>query len=164
MAKESENGAPNPVLDPTYIFDAIEFPDAYKISYLASAIVVPAYEDVLQETGLLRAEYNLLMSLSYYPAMSSRDVAILTRMPRNSISRAVHRMEAEGYITRASDPGDGRKTKLTVTKSGREMHQKVATYLVAREKEVIAALNTEEHQQLQHLLRKLATHAAALDR
>ena len=37
------------------IFESVEFPDAYKVSYLANAIVFPTYEDIRKDFGLVRA-------------------------------------------------------------------------------------------------------------
>ena len=105
-------------MDPTHIFDAVEFPDAYRISYLANAIVLPGYDVVKQEFGLIRSEYLLILCLTHYPELTAQEVARLTRRPRNSISRAVHRMVAEGYIERTQDPGDGRQARLTITPAG----------------------------------------------
>ncbi|MEM9432404.1 MAG: MarR family transcriptional regulator [Pseudomonadota bacterium] len=154
----------NTDLDPTRIFDSIEFPHAYKVSYLANAIVIPTYEDVLRDFGILRPEYHLLMTLAHYPALASIDIAELTRMPRNSISRAVKRMEDEGYITRAEDPTDRRKSKLRVTDSGRAMHERIAAYLVDREAEVFEILSEKERHSFEETLQKLAVHASKLDR
>ncbi|MEM6934407.1 MAG: MarR family transcriptional regulator [Pseudomonadota bacterium] len=154
----------NPELDPTLIFETVEFRDAYKISYLANAIVIPTYDDVLRDFGLFRTEYHLLMCLAHYPFLTSRDVAQLTRMPRNSISRGVHRMEAEGYITRAEDAEDRRKFKLRITDAGRDMHGKIAAYLVAREAEILGILSEEERDRLRETLTKLSVHASRLER
>lgn len=154
----------NAKLDPTLIFDTVEFPDAYKISYLANAIIVPTYEDVLKAYGLLRTEYHLLMCLSHYPVLASTEVARLTRMPRNSISRAVKRMEKEGYVTRKQDPDDLRKSKLKATISGQKLHDQVAARFVKREAEILRALSSRERAQFQNMLSKLAVHAANLER
>ncbi|MEM9319144.1 MAG: MarR family transcriptional regulator [Pseudomonadota bacterium] len=151
-------------LDPTLIFEAVEFPDAYKISYLANAIIFPVYEDVLRDFGLFRAEYQLLMCLTHYAVLSSRDVAVLTRMPRNSISRAVSRMERNGYLTRTPNPDDRRKSKLAITPPGRQMHEKIAAYFATREREVLDALPARERAQFRALLSKLAVNASKLDR
>ena len=94
MARKSES------LDYSNIFEAVEFPDAYKVSYLANAIVFPTYEDVRKDFGLVRAEYHLLLCLAHYSELTAQDVARITRRPRNSISRAVHRMLDLGFIKR----------------------------------------------------------------
>ena len=104
------------------------------------------------------------MCLAHYPVLASRDVARLTRMPRNSISRAVKRMEEEGYITRAEDPEDRRRSKLKATASGKKMHAKIAAYLVKRESEILDVLPSNERTQLKKTLSKLAVHASSLDR
>ena len=156
----SPNDAASP--DLTGIFDTVEFRDAYRISYLANAIVVPGYEGIRREFGIIRAEYILLVCLAHFPVLTAQDVSRISRRPRNSISRAVHRMLAEGYLDRARDPQDGRQARLKLTPKGRALHEKVAARLVERQEEVLAPLNGKERRQLDGLLQKLALHAAGL--
>lgn len=151
-------------LELTDIFETVEFPDAYKISYLANAIVIPSYEDIRRDFGMVRAEYHLLLCLAHYTALTAQDIARMTRRPRNSISRAVHRMLNEGYIKRVPDPEDGRQAKLTITVEGRDMHTKIATYLTSREAEVLDVLSHGEREHFREILRKLSFHAAGLER
>lgn len=139
-------------------------PGAYRLSYLASAIVGPGYDDVRRETGLIRGEYLLLLCLAHEPVLTAQDVARMTRRPRNSISRAVHRMLAEGYIDRAADPNDGRQARLTITDKGREMQTRIEAILAAREREVLGVLNGRDRSDLDRLLRKLVSHASSLPR
>ena len=150
--------------DLTRIFDTIEYPDAYRITYLANAIVIPGYEAVKRDFGVIRSEYILLVCLSHYPELTAQDVARISRGPRNTISRAVHRMLSEGYIKRAPDPEDGRQARLRITPAGRALHKKVATYLQRRQEEVLGGLDPEERAALSGLLRKAALHAAALEK
>ena len=137
---------------------------AYRISYVTSAIVGPGYDEVRRQTGLIRGEYLLLLCLSHQPVLTAQDVARMTRRPRNSISRAVHRMLNDGYIDRAPDPDDGRQARLTITQKGRAMQSRIEAILAAREDEVLGVLNAEEHAALERLLNKLTRHAAGLPR
>lgn len=148
--------------DPTRMFDSVEFRDAYRMSYLTNAVIVPTYEQVRRDFGIIRAEYHLLMCLAHYPTLSAQDVSNLTRRPRNSISRAVHRMQAEGYLDRSPHPDDGRQALLTITATGRALHDKIAARLSARQEEVLAPLSAAERRQLDRLLQKLSIHTAAL--
>ena len=150
--------------DLTRIFTDVEFSDAYRISYLANAIVVPTYEDIKRDFGIIRAEYHLLLCLDHYPVLTAQDISRMTRRPRNSISRAVHRMLAEGFIVRAPDPEDGRQLRLSITPRGRTLHEKVAAYLVKREAELLEVLPSAEREALRCTLQKLAMHAASLTR
>lgn len=135
---------------------------AYRLSYVTSALVGPGYDAVKRETGLIRGEYLLLLCLAQQPVLTAQDVARMTRRPRNSISRAVHRMLDEGYIDRAPDPDDGRQARLTITPKGRAMQARVEAILKVREDEVFAALDPAEHAALDRILQKLSSHAAGL--
>ena len=146
------------------MFTSIEFPDAYRISYLASAIVIPTYEEIRREFGIVRAEYLLLGCLAHYEQLSAQDVARLTRRPRNSISRAVHRLLDDGYLDRSPDPDDGRQANLTITPAGRELHDKIAALFVQREAEILEPLSATQRRQLDSILGDLSHHAAALPR
>lgn len=158
----SEQTSDNDAPDPARIFETVEFPDAYRISYLANAMVVPAYEAIRREFGIIRAEYLLLLCLAHFPVLSAQDVARMTRRPRNSISRAVHRMLAEGYLDRAPDPRDGRQARLRITRKGRVLHQAIAAGLRVRQEALLAPLDEKERRQLDALLRKLSAHAIGL--
>ncbi|MEL7465155.1 MAG: MarR family transcriptional regulator [Pseudomonadota bacterium] len=149
--------------DLTTIFETVEFADAYRISYLANAVVTPGYDAVKREYGVIRGEYLLLCCLSHYPVLTAQDVATISRRPRNTISRAVHRMLAEGYIERAPDPDDGRQSRLTITPAGRALHGKIAAMLAERQETVLGGLGEEERATLSALLLKAARHAATLD-
>jgi len=68
--------------DLTRIFDTVEFRDAYRISYLANAIVVPGYDAIQREFGIIRAEYILLVCLAHFPVLTAQDVSRIARRPR----------------------------------------------------------------------------------
>ena len=73
-------------------------------------------------------------------------------------------MLSVGYLNRVPDPDDGRQAKLSITPSGRALHDAIAKTLVTRQEEVLDALDDSERQEFQRLLQKLALHTATLDR
>ena len=148
--------------DLTRIFDPIEYPEAYRITYLANAIVFPAYDAIKRDFGLVRAEYILLACLSHFDELTAQDVARISRRPRNTISRAVHRMLAEGFIIRDQDPADGRQSHLRITPKGRALHSRISTYLTKSQDDVLAGLTHQERNTLSTILKKAALHAATL--
>lgn len=149
--------------DLTRIFDTIEYPEAYRITYLANAIVFPAYAAIKKDFGLVRAEYILLACLSHFDVLTAKDVARISRRPRNTISRAVHRMLDEGFLDRAPDPDDGRQSWLRITPAGRSLHDRISVYLRRRQEEVLEVLGSEERKTLSRLLKKAALGAAKLN-
>lgn len=143
------------VLDPIDFIDRVEFRDAALLSFVTSAIIVPAYDTVKREAGITRAEYLLLLCLSHYPALTAQDVSRLTGRPRNSISRAVHRMLAVGHLSRQQDPSDARQAQLTITPTGRALHEQIAETLRLAQEDVLSALTAAERETVVGLLRKV---------
>ena len=111
-----------PSRDLTAIFHRNEARDTFRISYMANSLVLPVYDDIKREFGLSRGEYLLLFCLAHLPELTAQDVTNMTGRPRNSISRAVHRMLTEGYLDRTPDPEDGRQAMLRITSKGRKFH------------------------------------------
>ena len=149
--------------DFTSLLEKIEFPEAYRITFLAGSIAVPAYAAIKRDLGIIRAEYVLLACLAHFEEMTAQDVATVARRPRNTVSRAVHRMVAEGYIERAPDAEDGRQARLKITPAGRALHKKAAKYLKARQDQLLGTLEPEERKQLSALLLKLALGASRME-
>jgi len=137
------------------IFERNEVRDTFRISYLANRLVVPVYEDIKREFGLNRGEYLLLFCLSHIEELTSQDVADMTGRPRNSISRAVHRMLEDGYLTRSPDPADGRQALLRITYEGQELHGQIVPRFLVREEQILCAIDSDERRQLDRLLAKL---------
>ena len=146
---------------PPDFLDIVEFREAALLSFATSAIIVPAYDRVKKEFGIIRAEYLLLLCLAHFPVLTAQDISRITGRPRNSISRAVHRMLNEGYITRVPDPDDGRQSNLAITETGKALHKKIAARLVESQDKVLASLSQQERATLENILDKLARNTSA---
>lgn len=146
--------------DFTSLFEVIDFPDAYRTTFLAGAIAGPAYGRIKQEFGLIRAEFVLLACLAHFDEMKAQDIADISQRPRNTVSRAVHRMVDEGYIERAPDSRDGRQALLRITPSGRALQKAASRHLCAAQEAVFGALDADERKVFSDLLLKLAVHAS----
>ena len=162
MPDEQPNTAPKlpESSELTALFDRAENRHLYRLSYIANALVLPVYDGIKRDFGLSRGEYLLLFCLSHMPVLTARDVAEMTKRPRNSISRAVHRMFDEGYIDRVQDPEDGRQARLSITAKGRALHERIIGLFVDRENEIFGVLDTTEMEVLDAILQKLAHRAA----
>lgn len=141
--------------------EKVEFRDAALLSYVTSAIIVPAYDAIKRDYGVIRAEYMLLLCLSHYPLLTAQDVSRLTGRPRNSISRAVNRMLREGHIKRVPDPEDARQAQLSITASGRRLHKSISTDMTAKQEAVLSGLTSKERETLAMLLRKTTMHVTS---
>ena len=143
------------------IFSRNEVRDTFRISFMANSLVLPVYDEIKREHGLSRGEYLLLFCLTHLSELTAQDVANMTGRPRNSISRAVHRMLSEGYIDRTPDPDDGRQANLTIMPKGRALHEKIVQRFVARENELLGVLDRQDRDALDRILEKLVLRTAA---
>ena len=141
--------------DLSVIFKRPTIRDTFRISYLANRLVLPAYNDIKRVYGLSRGEYLLLFCLSYIEELTAQDVAEMTGRPRNSISRAVHRMLDEGYLKRSPDPTDGRQALLRITAKGERLHKRILPLFEEQEAKMLDNLTSEERKLLDSLLKKL---------
>lgn len=148
--------------DPRQVFTNNPIRDTYRLSFMANNLVLPVYDAIKRGYGLNRGEYLLLFCLAQVPRLTAQQVAWLTGRPRNSISRAVHRMLDEGYLERVPDPGDGRQAILTLTDRGRRLNEEILPLFEARERQLLAPLSDRERDTLDRLLGKLVRHTAAL--
>lgn len=152
-----------PSEDFTALFETIGFPEAYRITYLAGSITGPAYDAIKRDFGIIRAEFVLLACLAHFDEMKAQDIADISRRPRNTVSRSVHRMVEEGYIERSPDADDGRQALLRITPAGRALQDKAAQYLKTRQDRVLAALSADDRNAFSDILLKLAINATKLD-
>lgn len=129
--------------------------DTFRISFMANSLVLPVYDTIKQMHDLNRGEYLLIHALSVAPQMTAQEVAHLSGRPRNSISRAVHRMVDKGYVLRVPDPDDGRQATLTITETGRALVARILPLFEKRQEELLGVLSAGERATLDRLLDKL---------
>ena len=141
------------------IFKRPTIRDTFRISYLANRLVLPAYDDIKRAYGLSRGEYLLLFCLSYIEELTAQDVAKMPGRPRNSISRAVHRMLDKGYLKRSPDPADGRQALLRITAKGERLHKRILPLFEEQEAKMLDNLTSKERKLLDSLLKKLVLRA-----
>ena len=73
-------------------------PFTFRINYLALLYNTPLYTWVQDTYGLKRSEYVVLYSLALADGGSARDISHTSGFPKNTLSRAIKRLELMGLI------------------------------------------------------------------
>ena len=128
---------------------------AGKLSWLANFFSGPIYRRMEMEKGLTRPEFVVLHCTTHVPLVTARDIAQMTGLPKNSISRAVQRLLRDGRISRGSASADAGALPLAVTAKGRALYNELIKAFVARESEMLVPLSRAERAELDRLLDKL---------
>ncbi len=131
-------------------------PFTFRINYLALLYNTPLYSWVQDTYGLKRPEYVVLYSLALADGGSARDISRTSGFPKNTLSRAVKRLELMGLIdARIKAPGGGRKQALHLSEKGWTLFHETRPAFEALEKRMLTALSDGERQMLFELMSKV---------
>lgn len=131
-------------------------PLTFRINYLALLYNTPLYSWVHDTFGLKRPEYVVLYSLALADGGSARDVSRTSGFPKNTLSRAINRLELTGLIeARSKAPGGGRKQALHLSEKGWALFHQTRPAFEAQENRMLQALSDGERQMLSELMSKL---------
>ncbi len=100
-------------------------------------------------------EWRILMALYAYNDLVFNEVVERTSMDKARVSRAQRRLVDLDMIETFGDPDDGRKVILSLTPTGVDMCEAILPEAAKREAWFLAALDAEEHRQLDIILDKL---------
>jgi len=135
---------------------------AFRLNYLALRYNTPCYSAVQKHEGLSRIEYVVIYSLALHPGGQARDIAASSGFPKNSLSRAIAKLEGASLIRRSRDTDDRREQSLHLTRSGRALFKRTLPDFEQREKQMLDVLSPREQKTLSLLLAKVVTHVSSL--
>ncbi len=139
-------GLPNPVKDPSHEF--------VMTVMLASRMLSTAGRQLLSNTGLTEAQFNILMLLRYQFADGATQVGLsrCVLVNRANITGLVDRLERDGLVARKSKKGDRRIKIVTLTPKGAD-HLSIAEPLYFEGiKKVSKGISQTEQQAVEETL------------
>lgn len=135
-------------------------PFTFRINYLALLYNTPLYSWIQDSYGLKRPEYVVLYSLALADGGSARDVSDTSGFPKNTLSRAIKRLELMGLIeAREKAPGGGRTQALFLSEKGWEVVHATRPVFEAQEQQMLKTLTEGERQMLFELMSKVVRDA-----
>ena len=131
-------------------------PFTFRINYLALLYNTPLYDWIQGTYGLKRPEYVVLYSLALVDGGSARDISRTSGFPKNTLSRAIKRLELMGLIeARSKAPGGGRRQALRLSEKGWAMINETRPVFEAQENRMLEVLSSGERQMLSELMSKV---------
>jgi DNA-binding MarR family transcriptional regulator len=127
----------------------------YRIGYLFNHFSGPVYKWTATELGLQRPEFATLFCAAHLSHVTATDVASLTGIPKNSVSRAVKKLLSEGLLLSHGDERDARRSFLTLTEKGLEIHASILPRFRERQERMVSVLSATERAEFNRLLNKL---------
>jgi DNA-binding MarR family transcriptional regulator len=122
----------------------------------ASSVLESRLEAKLSDVGLSIAKLAALNRLSEAgESLPLGQLADRLACVKSNVTQLVDRLEADGLVSRTSDPNDRRSKLAVLTDAGRKAYEKGSAIQQQAERELFGALTTDESATLHELLEKL---------
>ena len=134
----------------------------YQLSIAANAvsrIVAAAYQ---QRFDLSVPEWRLVAVLHEHGDCTQQDLVGLTLMDKVAVSRAAIALSKRRLVSRAPDAHDGRARRLRLSKSGQDLHQRIAPAALDYEAQLVASFSASEIAALREMLGRIEKAAREL--
>jgi DNA-binding MarR family transcriptional regulator len=121
-------------------------------------IIDAELEATFAEHGLNGPDFAALVTLRRLDqptGVSQRELMGELHLTSGTMSVRVERLHDQGLVSRSPDPDDRRNTRITLTKAGRALFERVTPAHVSTENRLLAALSPEQRDDLVILLRQL---------
>jgi DNA-binding MarR family transcriptional regulator len=104
---------------------------------------------------LTSTQWAALSKLAETGPCSQNQLGRLTAMDVATIKGVIDRLTARGLTETSADPEDGRRLRVSLTRAGQQLTEKVAANALAISKETLAPLDPRERELFVTLLEKL---------
>lgn len=105
--------------------------------------------------GLDIPQWRVLATLGYQSTCTAQTIVCLTYTHKSTISRAVSKLTAAGFIESASSETDKREQLLRLSPAGQVLYDELAPLAREVEAEVIAEMQSDNYEELKHALATL---------
>src|ERR1700746_354940 len=105
--------------------------------------------------NLTPTQWAALAKLNEAGPCSQNQLGRLTAMDVATIKGVIDRLTARGLTETSSDPEDGRRLLVSLTRAGQQLAEKIAPNALAISKETLAPLDAKERETLFALLNRL---------
>ena len=118
----------------------------------ASAI----FQVTIGDPNITPTQYSSMAKLNEYRELSQNHLGRLVGMDKATVQGVVRRLKDRGLVDSRPDPGDARRTLLSLTTEGQSSVNKLLMNGPAVSRETLKPLSAEEQRRLLELLAKLS--------
>lgn len=131
--------------------------------YAASHAFTKLYKPLLDPLGLTYPQYLVMLLLWERDDRSVGDLGQALDLESSTLTPLLKRMEGAGHVTRARDPKDERRVRISLTQEGRDLHERAKHIPMCLDRS--GAIAEAEVAQLRQQVRQLRMAlSAAMDR
>lgn len=126
------------------------------LTFLTNKLSSSASTCYRKHYGIGIVEWRVLAMLAVENHITANRVGQVIGLDKSAISRSLQALEREGYVTSEVDTKDARRYTVSLTPSGRQLHDRVLETAVRREEVLLADLSEREVDTLINLLHRMS--------
>ena len=127
----------------------------YRLHQAAEATSQQFLQKYKDKYSLNRTEFRAMINIGSYGPISATDISRRSQLDKGILSRAVLRLENEGWIKRQYRENDRRGHDLVLTKAGKPVFEDLQKLALEYSDYLDSQLTSRESTQLIKLLKKL---------
>ena len=122
----------------------------------AHQISVALFTEECGAYGLTSVQYAALMAIRANPEVDATRLSALIAFDRSTIGNVMERLEAKGWVSRASSSSDRRTKLLRLTREGEQLLKRVEPAVRRVQRRLLEPLDPDDRRTMLRLLAKLA--------
>jgi len=123
---------------------------------VSTAINRGLYRDFRQAGILVTPEqWMVLLSLYHHDGITQQDLATRTNRDKPGITRLINNLEKQYLVVRMADKNDRRINLISITKAGRQTHEKARIIALQTMKGALTGISEEELRIGEILMKKI---------
>jgi DNA-binding MarR family transcriptional regulator len=113
------------------------------------------FQSTIGDPNITPTQYSSMVKLNEYRELSQNLLGRLVGMDKATMQGVVRRLKERGLVDSRPDPGDARRTLLSLTTDGQRIVNKLLLNGPAVSRETLKPLNVSEQRQLLELLSRI---------
>ncbi|EDQ32271.1 Transcriptional regulator [Hoeflea phototrophica DFL-43] len=124
----------------------------------ASEAASARFHSHVRKRGLRVPEWRVLACLTDTDGSMVTELARYAMIEQSRLTKIIIQMDARGLVTRRSDPKDGRRVRVFLTKEGRALADELVADAKTHELELLTSFQGNEGAEIKDTLRALIRH------
>jgi DNA-binding MarR family transcriptional regulator len=109
--------------------------------------------------GVTLPEWRVLSIIALQETTSARDISRTLATDKAWVGVTVQKLERRGFVRRVSDEQDARRTLVSLTRQGKQVHDAIMANALRRQKRLLGSLGHDEAERLIASLNRLQAEA-----
>ena len=131
------------------------------LTFVANKLARSATAQYQREFGVSVTVWRIMSLLAIEPGIPATRICHVIGFDKGPVSRTLAGMEEDGLIAGRDDPNDARRRLISLTSSGRILHDRIIPVALERERRLLACLTKEQRADLIVTLHLLHANVAA---